>query len=130
MYLKITLQNYCPEVPKVVPMGAQVDPQRHPGAIKVLSKIAAKRDAEKRPVSDASKHSKSPKCIVFWQVAHAIRTRLCSPNTLFTFLVFRPKQPPNDIKKLPQMYTNAAKRHPKVTPNLQKGYLETCSKSH
>ena len=130
MYLKITLQNNRPMVPQSGAKGTQVDPQRHPGDIKVLPKIVVKSDAEKSPVSDASKHSKSPKCIVFWQVAHAIRTRLCSPNTLFTFLVFRPKQPPNDIKKLPKMYTNAAKRHPKVTQNLQKGYLETCSKSH
>ena len=128
-HVQITLQNNRPMVPKVAPMGTQVH-QRHPGAIKVLTKTAVKSDARKRPVSDALKHSKSPKCIVFWQVAHAIRTRLCSPNTLFTFLVFRPKQPPNDIKKLPKMYTNAAKRHPKVTQNLQKAYLETCSKSH
>ena len=117
-------------VPKVVPMGAPGDSKRPPKVIKVLPKIAVKSDAGKRPVSDALKHSKSPKCIVFWQVAHAIRTRLCSPNTLFTFLRFRPKQPPNDIKKLPKMYTNAAKRHPKVTQNLQKGYLEACSKLH
>ena len=85
------MQNSCPMVPQSGAKGTQVDPQRHPGDIIVFPKTAVKSDARKRPVSDASKHSKSPKCLVFWQVAHAIRTRLCSPNTLFTFLRFRPK---------------------------------------
>ena len=35
-----------------------MDPKRHPGDIKVFPKTAVKSDAGKRPVSDASKHSK------------------------------------------------------------------------
>ena len=50
--------------------------------------------------------AKSPKYRVSWKVGHAIRPRLCSPNTLFTFLFFRPKETANDLQKLPQMNTN------------------------
>ena len=42
-------------VAKVVPMGTQVHPQRHPGAIKVLTTTAGKSDARTRPITDASK---------------------------------------------------------------------------
>ena len=47
--------------------------------------------------------------IVFWKVGHAIRPRLCSPNTLFTFLCFCPKQQPNDLKTVPKIDTNPSK---------------------
>ena len=47
IYLKITLQKYCPEVSKVVPMGAKVDPQRYPEVIKMPPEIAVKRNIQK-----------------------------------------------------------------------------------
>ena len=56
--IKITLRNNRPMVPKVVPMGAPVDSKRPPKVTEVIPKIVVKSDAGKRPVSDASKHSK------------------------------------------------------------------------
>ena len=80
-------------------MGAQRLPNRGLWGYKRLKKRPLEKTTEN--------HRQNPKQnIVFWKVGHAIRPRLCSPNTLFTFLCFSPKQSPTDLKKLPKMDTN------------------------
>jgi len=91
-----------PRCPKVFNLELLAD------SLALIGAIGAHGMLTKRPLEKNTKQcwAKSPNSTVFWKVGHVIRPRLCSPNTLFTFLCFCPKQPPNDFKKLPKIDTN------------------------
>ena len=80
-------QTAPPKAPPRLPKCSQIASGAPPGPSlgRSLKKCGNKAESE------------SP-ATIFWKVGHAIRPRLRSPNTLFAFLCFSPKQSPNDLK--------------------------------